>query len=278
MTPKRSSRLLLGAFGVLICLFLASPMLIMVPLSFTDAREMQWPPVGFSIRWYEAVLTSSEWRERVIASLEIGLGSAALSTVLGLLAALGLVRGNFRGKGIVSAILLSPLVVPTVVVAIGMFFVWTLGWEIGPTTVGGGLVGTLPGLILAHAALNLPLPIVMIMASLVTVDRNFERAAAIMGASPVAVFWRVTAPLIQMGILFGFVFAFLGSWDEYIVSSFLTSARVTTVPVGLFSDVQYAIDPTAAAVSTILLAISSIILGLMLLRGRQQLLGESSQQ
>ncbi|EIG61340.1 ABC transporter permease [Bradyrhizobium sp. WSM1253] len=278
MTPKRSTWLLLGVFGVLVCFFLAAPLLIIVPLSFTDAEEMIWPPIGFSTRWYETVLMSSDWRERIVTSLEIGMGSAALATALGLLAALGLVRGSFPGKRLVSALLLSPLVVPTVVIAIGMFFVWTLGWSIGPVTLGGELQGTVTGLILAHAVMNLPFPIIMITSALVTVDRNLERAAAIMGASPLIVFFRVTAPLIQVGILFGFVFAFLGSWDEYIVASFLSSAEVNTIPVGLFSQVKLSVDPTAAAVSSLLLAISSLVLGLMLLRGSRQLLGESEQR
>jgi putative spermidine/putrescine transport system permease protein len=124
----------------------------------------------------------------------------------------------------------------------------------------------------------MPFPIIMITSALVTVDRNLERAAAIMGSSPPMVFLRVTAPLIQVGILFGFVFAFLGSWDEYIVASFLTSAEVNTIPVGLFSQVKLSVDPTAAAVSTLLLGISTLVLGLMLLRGGQQLLGESAQR
>lgn len=278
MNPKLSTRLLLGVFGLLVCVFLAAPLLIIMPLSFTNAEEMIWPPVGFSTRWYETVLASSDWRERIVTSLEIGMGSATLATALGLLAALGLVRGRFPGKGLVSALLLSPLVVPTVVIAIGMFFVWTLGWSIGPVTVGGELQGTVTGLILAHAVLNLPFPIIMITSALVTVDRNLERAAAIMGCSPPMVFLRVTAPLIQVGILFGFVFAFLGSWDEYIVASFLSSAEVNTIPVALFSQVKLSVDPTAAAVSSLLLAISSLVLGLMLLQGSRKLLGESEQR
>ena len=211
---------------------------------------------------------------RVVASLEIGLGSAALATALGLMAALGLVRGRFPGKRVLSGLLLSPLVVPVVVVAIGMYFVWVLGWQIGSMRIGGGLAGTVPGLIAAHTALSLPFPIVMVSAALVTIDRNLERAAATLGASPAAVFRRVTAPLIQPGILFGFVFAFLGSWDEYVVASFLTSAQVTTVPVGLFAQVKYAIDPSAAAVSALLLTMSMLILGFVLFRGGRQLLGE----
>ncbi|UCI31823.1 ABC transporter permease [Mesorhizobium sp. B4-1-4] len=143
--------------------------------------------------------------------------------------------------------------------------------------MGGNLVGTVLGLILAHAVLNLPFPIIMITASLVTVDRNLERAAAIMGANPPMVFLRVTAPLIRVGILFGFVFAFLGSWDEFIVASFLTSPAVITIPVGLFNEVKLSIDPTAAAISTLLLAVTSLILGFMLFRGKRQLLGDSVQ-
>ena len=274
MTRTFPSRLPLAVFGVLVCFFLAAPLVIIVPLSFTQSRAMEWPPVGFTVHWYDRVLSDAEWRSRVTASFEVGMGTAALATALGVPAALGLVRGRFPGKLVLSGLLLSPLVVPVVVVAIGMYFVWVLGWRVGPIAIGGNLAGTLLGLILAHTALTLPFPIIMVSAALFTVDRNLERAAATLGASPAAVFRRVTAPLIQTGVVFGFVFAFLGSWDEYIVASFLTSAQVTTVPVGLFSQIKYAIDPNAAAVSALLLAMSSLVLTLMLLRGGRQLLGE----
>ncbi len=274
MTHRFLSRLPLILLGVLACFFLVAPLVVILPLSFTESREMQWPPVGFTTQWYGAVLTDPGWRDRVVASLEIGVGSAALATALGVMAALGLLRGRFPGKRVLSGLLLSPLVVPVVVVAIGMYFVWVLGWQIGSMRIGGGLAGTVPGLIAAHTALSLPFPIVMVSAALVTIDRNLERAAATLGASPAAVFRRVTVPLIQPGILFGFVFAFLGSWDEYVVASFLTSAQVTTVPVGLFAQVKYAIDPSAAAVSALLLTMSMLILGFVLFRGGRQLLGE----
>jgi putative spermidine/putrescine transport system permease protein len=274
VTRPSLSLLLLAFFGVVVCFFLALPLLIIIPLSFTQSRAMQWPPVGFTTEWYQAVIGSSEWRDRLSASLKIGMGAAGLATVLGVPAALGLVRGRFPGKRLLSGLLLSPLVVPTVVIAIGMYFVWVLGWRIGPIAIGGNLAGSTLGLILAHTALTLPFPVIMVSAALVTVDRNLERAAATLGAGPVAVFRRVTAPLIRTGILFGFVFAFLGSWDEYIVASFLTSPRVTTVPVGLFSQIKYAIDPIAAAMSALLLAMSSLVLGLVLFRGGGQLVGE----
>jgi putative spermidine/putrescine transport system permease protein len=274
VTRTFPSRLPLALFGVLLCFFLAAPLLIIVPLSFTQSRAMEWPPVGFTVHWYESVLSDVEWRSRVTASFEVGMGAAALATALGVPAALGLVRGRFPGKRVLSGLLLSPLVVPTVVIAIGMYFVWVLGWQIGPIAIGGNLAGTVLGLILAHTALTLPFPIIMVSAALLTVDRNLERAAATLGASPAVAFRRVTAPLIQTGIVFGFVFAFLGSWDEYIVASFLTSSQVTTVPVGLFSQIKYAIDPNAAAVSALLLAMSSLVLAVMLLQGGRQLLGE----
>lgn len=262
-------RLPLALLGVLTCVFLSLPALIVVPMSFTESREMEFPPVGFSTRWYEVVLSDPAWRDRLVASLEIGIGSAVLATALGLLTAMGLIRGRFPGKRVVSGLVLFPLVVPTVVIAIGMYFVWIQGWGIGPITIGGGIAGTVPGLILAHTALNLPLPVVLIAASLVTVDRNLERAAASLGAGPMMTFRRVTAPLIRPGILFGFVLAFLGSWDEFVVASFLSSPRVTTVPVGLFVQVKRAIDPSAAAVSALLLVMSTVVLGVALLRTRR---------
>jgi ABC-type spermidine/putrescine transport system permease subunit II len=148
-----------------------------------------------------------------------------------------------------------------------MYFVWVLGWQVGPVSIGTGLTGTVMGIMLAHAALNYPLPVVIVSVSLLTVDRNLELAAATLGSGPVATFRRVTAPLIAPGILFGFVFAFLGSWDEYVVASFLSSTEVTTVPVALFNQIRFAIDPTAAAVSALLLGMSTVILCMVLFRG-----------
>lgn len=267
MIRESPYRLPLVALGVLTCVVLTLPLLIVISLSFTQSREMEFPPVGFSTQWYSAVLSDAGWHRHLLASLEIGIGSATLATALGLFTALALVRGRFPGKRLLWGLTLLPLVVPTVVIGIGMYFVWVLGWQMGSVSIGSGLAGTILGTMLAHAALTFPLPVVIISVSLLTVDRNLELAAATLGSGPVATFRRVTAPLIAPGILFGFIFAFLGSWDEYVVASFLSSAETTTVPVALFNQIRFAIDPTAAAVSTLLLVMSTAILFLMLFRG-----------
>jgi putative spermidine/putrescine transport system permease protein len=267
MIRESPYRLPVAALGVLTVLVLTLPLLVVIALSFTQSREMQFPPVGFSPQWYSAVLSDPAWHSHLLASLAVGIGSATLATTLGLFTALALVRGRFPGKRLLWGFTLLPLVVPTVVIGIGMYFVWVLGWQVGSVSVGSGLAGTALGIMLAHAALTYPLPVVIISVSLLTVDRNLELAAATLGSGPVATFRRVTAPLIAPGILFGFVFAFLGSWDEYVVASFLSSADITTVPVALFNQIRFAIDPTAAAVSALLLAMSTVILCLVLFRG-----------
>ena len=230
---------------------------------------MTFPPRGFSLAWFEEVLTDPRWLGRIGTSVQVALASSILATVLGTMTALGLVRGRFRGRNAAYGLVLAPLIVPVVVVAIGMYLVWARGWTIGPVSVGGGLSGTLPGMVLAHTVMTMPFPVITVSASLLTVDRSLERAAASLGAGPARVFWHVTFPLILPGIVAGFVFAFLGSWDEVVVATFLSTPRFATLPVELFAAVRDTIEPTAAAVSTIMLAVGAVALTLIALIGRR---------
>jgi putative spermidine/putrescine transport system permease protein len=258
-------RVPLVALGVLVVLMLVAPILVVVAMSFTGSRLMEWPPTGFSFQWYEDIASNPLWVNRLTNSLLVGLCSATLATILGTATALGLVRGRFRGRAAVLALVLGPLVVPSVVVAIGMYFVWVEGWTIGPITVGSGLIGSLPGLVLAHAALNLPLPVITVSTSLITLDRNLEMAAAGLGASPTRVFMRITLPLAAIGVVFGFVFAFLGSWDEAVIATLLSGPTSTTIPVEIYNDVKFGVDPSAAAISSLLLLASTVVLGALFL-------------
>jgi putative spermidine/putrescine transport system permease protein len=241
-----------------------------IPMSFTSSSTLDFPPAGFSLQWYGQLFTDPVWQLRAPISLETAAGTAILATVMGTAAALGLARGRFgRWQGAMLALFLSPLIVPIVVVATGMFFVWALGWSIGPIRFGGGLDGTVPGLILAHTVLALPFPVVIVSASLRTVDRNLEAAAASLGAGPVATFRRVTLPIILPGVLASMTFAFLTSWDEVVVATYLSTARVSTIPVEIFTLLRESLDPVAAAVSTMLLCVSVALFGLVVLvRGR----------
>ena len=179
--------------------------------------------------------------------------------MLGTLAALGLSRGRFAGRSLVNALVLSPLIVPVVVIAIGMFGLF-VQWR---------LAGSLVGLVLAHTALALPFVVVAVSASLRTMDRNLELAAANLGANPRRSFINITFPIILPGVVTGAIFAFITSWDEVVVAIFMTSARFRTLPVEMWEQVRQAVDPTVAAVSTTLLVVTTVLLVMLLVVRRQ---------
>jgi putative spermidine/putrescine transport system permease protein len=268
---RQPRRLLLAAFGAVAVFFMVAPMLIVVPMSFSSSNVLEFPPPGFSLKWYEVIISDEEWSTALIASLQVAFLTAALATILGIAAAYGLVRGRFRGKAVVASLLVSPLVVPVVVIAIGMFSVYVAGWGIGPVRIGQRLAGSLPGLVLAHTVLAMPYVVVNVAASLVLLDRTLELAAMSLGANPWQTFRRISLPLILPGVLAGALFAFVASWDEVVVALFMTSPVFRTLPVLFYNQLHTQQDPTIAAVSTILMTITTTTLvGILLLRFRGQ--------
>ncbi len=256
---RQPRRLLLVALGAITVFFLMAPTLVVVPMSITASNALTFPPEGFSTRWYEKMLTDPQWSNGFINSARVAALTAALATVLGTLAALGTVRGRFPGRGAVNALILSPLIVPVIIIAIGMFSLF-VSWKI---------TGSIVGLVIAHTALATPFVVINVATSLRTIDRNLEHAAMSLGAGPVRTFMRITLPLILPGVLAGALFAFITSWDEVVVSIFLTTARFRTLPVEMWEQVRQVVDPTVAAVSTTLLAVTTTILLLALVVRRQ---------
>ena len=251
---KRRSRLLTSFVGV-IAFFLIAPTLIVIPMSFSSGRLLTFPPKGFSTRWYSSFLDNQLWTAGAMTSVKVGLATAALATVIGTTTALGLVRGRYPARGLVTAIVLAPLIVPVVVIAIGMFFVYS-DWHI---------IGTLPGLILAHTALAIPFVVVVVGTSLRTFDRTLELAAMNLGAGPIRTFLRITLPLILPSIVAAALFAFITSWDEVVVSIFLSSPIVRTLPVVIWGQVRSTIDPTIAAIATFLTGVTLTVLTFVLI-------------
>ena len=256
---RQPRRILMAALGALTVLYLLAPTLVIVPMSFTEARILSFPPEGFTLQWYQKMVTDRQWSTGIINSFQVATLTALLATVLGTLAALGLSRGRFYGRSLVNALVLSPLIVPVVVIAIGMFGLF-VQWR---------LSGSLVGLVLAHTALALPFVVVAVSTSLRTMDRNLELAAANLGADPRRTFFNVTFPIILPGVLTGAIFAFITSWDEVVVAIFMTSARFRTLPVEMWEQVRQAVDPTVAAVSTTLLVVTTVLLVLLLVVRRQ---------
>lgn len=261
MTASAMGRTLFWVLVTLVGVFLLLPILVTIPISFTASRSIQFPPSGFSLRWYENILSSDVWVGATITSLKVATLTAAFSVVLGTAAALGLQRSSIPGKAFLNALVLSPLVTPVIVLAVGIYMVF----------VRLGLSGTLLGLALAHTVLAVPFVVVSVTASLQMLNPNLELAGLGLGAGPWRTFRRITLPLILPGVVSGAIFAFITSWDEVVVAIFLTNASLRTVPVVIWSEVRADLDPTMAAVGTVLILISALGLGAVhMLRQRRQ--------
>ena len=246
-------------YGAAVLLFLIVPVLVIVPLSFNSSAFLSYPLSGFSLRWYQTFFHSQEWLNALGNSLTIAPLATLLATVLGVLASMGLTRGEFRGKGLVMAILISPMVAPVVIIAVGMFFFFAKL----------SLLNSYLGLVLAHALLGVPFVVITVIAVLKSYDTNLSRAAASLGASPFLAFRKVTLPLIAPGVFSGALFAFAASFDEVVVTLFLASPRQRTLPIQMFAGIRENLDPTIAAAASLMIGASLILLIVMeLLRRR----------
>lgn len=251
------TKAILWIVAVIVAIWLVAPSLIVIPLSFTDKASLVFPPTGWSWRWYESFFTNPEWTRALGNSLLIGLLVAALATLLGLLAALGL--RQMANKKLVAGLtfgLLAPMVVPGIVVAIGLYSVF----------LKLGLVGTLIGFVFAHTVLALPFTVVAITAGFAGFDSRLELAAMSLGAGRFTTFMRVTLPNIVPGMISGALFAFVTSFDEVMLSLFIKSPYLNTLPVLMYSSVTRDTDPTLAAAATVILLITTalVVLGLTL--------------
>lgn len=263
----------------LIFLFLITPILVVMPLSFnaedffTFTPEMlAFDPEGYSLKHYEDFFTNNEWQRSLKNSLIIAPIATIISVCLGTLAAIGLSQSHVPFKGTIMAILISPMIVPLIISATGMFFFYSsLGnWMEDALGLDKNLVGYIK-VILAHAVLGIPFVIITVTATLVGFDSSLTRAAANMGANPVTTFFRVQMPLILPGVISGGLFAFITSFDEVVVVLFVGSAGQKTLPWQMFTGLREQISPTILAVATILVVLSIALLTVVeLLRRRSE--------
>lgn len=257
-------RVICGAIFV----FLIGPIFVLIPLSFnaqpyfTFTPEMlSFDPAGYSLRWYEDFWGDASWREAVRNSFVIAIFATLISTFLGTLAALGLSRPEMPYRAGLMALLISPMIVPLIISAAGMYFFYSRI----------GLASTHVGVILAHAVLGTPFVVITVTATLVGFDRSLIRAAQNMGATPTTTFFKVIVPLIMPGVVSGGLFAFITSFDEVVVVLFVGSVEQRTIPWAMFSGIREQISPTILAVATILITISVLLLvTLELLRRRSE--------
>ncbi len=233
-----------------VLVFLVAPILTIVPLSFSSGSFFYYPLPGFSLRWYEDFFTSAFWLSSLKNSVIIGVSATVLATALGTLAALGIWRARFPAQALVLAILISPMVVPVIIVAVGVYFAFA------PI----GLTDGYLGLILAHATLGVPFVVITVLATLSGFDRTLVRAAESLGASQITTFRRVTLPLILPGVASGAVFAFAASFDEVIVVLLMAAPGQRTLPRQMFAGINDNISLTIAAAATMLIAISLLLM------------------
>ena len=245
----------------LVLLFLIVPVLVIVPLSFNSGSFLVYPLQGVSLRWYEALFSSADWMRSLKNSMLIAPAATALAMIFGTLSAIGLTRGEFRGKSLVMTLLISPMVVPVVIVGVASYLFFA------PLGMGNSYLS----LILVHAVLGVPFVIITVSATLQGFNHNLVRAAASLGASPLTTFFRVTLPLIAPGVISGALFAFATSFDEVVVTLFLAGPEQITLPRQMFSGIRENLSPTIAAAATLLIAFSvALLLTLEWLRGRSE--------
>ena len=243
------ARLGMSAFVSAACVFLILPTLIVVPMSFTRAEQLIFPPVGFSLRWYVTYATSTPWRLATVNSVVTATGATVLATLLGTLAALAIARGRLPFRGGLTTLFLFPMIVPSIVTAVAIY----------NTFARLGLTDTVSGMILAHTILGLPFVIINVLAILQKMDWRIVDAARSLGATPSRALLFVTLPAIMPGVLAGALFAFVTSFDEVVVALFLAGTAAVTLPVQMWNGIRFEINPTVAAVSVILIVFTTIV-------------------
>ena len=238
----RSSGLFVAAAASLVGLFVVAPVFVVVPMSFSSAQSFEFPPPGYWLGYYEKFFTSPGWLIPLLNSLIIGTASALLTMLLVVPAAFAIVRRQFRGKKLVRLFLMLPLMVPSIVMAIGYFeFFGRLR-----------LNQTYLAVVLAHTCVSIPIVFLVVAASLKGFDRNIERAAVSLGATPLQTFALVTLPVLRPGFIVATLFAFVNSFDEAVIALFISGRDVATLPRKMFDSITVDADPVIAVVSTLL--------------------------
>ena len=240
----------LRIYCLLVFVFLLFPVFLVIPISLSKHDYVRFPPTSWSFSNFGEVLSTPAWLAAIGNSLLIGLLSTALASLLGTGAALGLAHGNFRGKATLTGLLLAPLVVPTLLWGLGMFF-WfhSTDW-----------IGSYLGMVIAHTVLATPFVVVVVWASLKQIDRRLIQAAKSLGADPANAFGTITLPLIVPGIVAGALIAFIMTVGDVILALYLAGAEYTTLPLAMFEGLHVEVDPLLAAVATLFILATGAVL------------------
>jgi putative spermidine/putrescine transport system permease protein len=243
---------LLAAVAVLILLFLCLPILIVVPMSFSSASSLEFPPPGWSLRWYDAFFADPRWRQAGLTSLLVALASSTLALFLGSLAAYGLARGRFRGQGLLDGNFMAPLIIPQVITAVALYIFFARL----------GVLGSLPGLILGHTVLGVPYVVLVMTVAVRSFDRRIEQAAMSCGATWGVTLRRIVLPNLAPSAFAAWIFAFIVSFDEVIVTLFI-AGPYETIPKRMFNELILQVNPTITAIATLLIGLSVVTIALV---------------
>ena len=229
--------------------FLVLPIFVVFPLSFSASQYLEFPPSGFSLQWYENYFATSKWTDATLMSFQIALGTTVVALLLGTAAAFGLVRGKYPGKGALTAFFMTPIIIPYIITAIAIYFLFSRL----------GIIGNPFGLMMAHSLLAIPKVLLIVAGSLKGFDETLERASMSLGAGRFTTLYRVTYPVIRPSVVTAGLFAFLTSFDELIITMFIAGTESVTLPKRMWDSVRLEIDPTIAAASSIVIFVAVLI-------------------
>jgi ABC-type spermidine/putrescine transport system permease subunit II len=250
--PIRAWRIGLYAWCGIVFVFLMAPLIVVFPISFSSSAYLQFPPPGWSLRWYRAYVEDTAWIDATIRSLKVAAVTTALSTMLGTLLAFGIVRGRYRGKSALNQVALLPLIVPVIVYSIAVYGLFAQL----------RLIGNWQAIVLGHTVHAIPFVLIVVGAALRTYDENYELAAMGLGAGRLRAIWRVTLPQIRPALISAMFLAFISSFDELVVAMFLGGSNMT-LPKKMFDNIINAIDPTIAAVSVLQIVFVTMVLAVV---------------
>ncbi len=251
-------RLWLYALSTLIMLFLVIPTLIVVPMSFSESQYLEFPPENWSLRWYENYFGSPEWMSATVTSLTAAFLTMLVATPLGVAAAYGLHTSQMKASRFVFILLITPMMVPVILIAIGAFYAY----------VKLHILYTMTGLVLAHTVLALPLVLIVTASALKSYDMNQELAARSLGAPRRRAFLTITLPQIRFAVITSALLSFLTSFDEVVVAMFISGGDNSTLTRNMFNALRDQIDPTIASISTTMIVITSLLMTLAQLFGK----------
>ncbi|MCF6093678.1 ABC transporter permease [Microaerobacter geothermalis] len=240
------NKILIYSFACLVLLFLILPTFIVIPISFSPSRFLEFPPPGFSLQWYKNFFSSDSWVNSFFFSLKVGFVTMISATILGTLASITLARSNSKWNSMLYYIMVTPMIVPLIIIAVAIYSLF----------IRTNLQGSFIGLVIAHTIIAIPYVITTVVGSLRGFDIRIEQAAISLGAHPFIAFMRVTVPIISPALISGALFAFIASFDELIVSIFVSGVFAKTLPVKMWEGIRLEIDPTIAAIASILITIS----------------------